>query len=61
MKKEVARALVDGLAPKRDRYDALMADRAEIDRVLKEGAEKARAIAIPLMDRVRRANGKLAD
>jgi tryptophanyl-tRNA synthetase len=61
VKKEVVRALVEGLAPKRERYDALMDDRAEIDRVLHEGAEKARAIASPLMDRVRRAIGKLPD
>jgi hypothetical protein len=39
----------------------LMTDRAQIDRLLQEGAEKARAIAIPLMNRVRRAIGKLAD
>jgi tryptophanyl-tRNA synthetase len=61
VKKEVARALVEGLAPKRERYDALMAGRAEIDRVLHEGAQKARAIAIPLMDKVRRAIGKVSE
>jgi tryptophanyl-tRNA synthetase len=61
VKKEVARALVDGLAPQRERYHDLMANRAMIDGVLREGAEKARAIAIPLMDDVRRAIGKLAD
>jgi tryptophanyl-tRNA synthetase len=61
VKKEVARALAEGLAPQRERYDALMADRREIDRVLREGAEKARAIAVPLMDKVRRAIGKLAE
>jgi len=41
----------------RSRYEELMADRNEIDRILAEGARKARAIASPLLENVRRAIG----
>lgn len=41
----------------REKYDALMADRTQIDRILKKGAEKARAIAGPLLADVRKAIG----
>ena len=34
-----------------------MNDRAEIDRLLKQGAERARNQAAPFMDRVRKAFG----
>lgn len=50
--------LVDAfVADGRARYDALMADRKQIDRILSEGAEKARAIATPLLNNVRKAIG----
>ncbi len=45
--------VVDGRA----RYDELMANREQIDRILAEGAEKARAIAKPLLGQVREAIG----
>jgi len=45
------------LAEPRRRYETLMAEPAQIDRLLAEGAEKARAIAKPVMERVRRAIG----
>jgi tryptophanyl-tRNA synthetase len=35
----------------------LLADPGEIDRVLKSGASRARAIAAPVMDEVKRAVG----
>ncbi|HLU66202.1 MAG TPA: tryptophan--tRNA ligase, partial [Kofleriaceae bacterium] len=49
--------LDDHLREPRARYDELMADRARIDRLLDEGAERARAVARPVMDRVRAATG----
>ncbi len=35
----------------------LVADRAEMDRILRDGADRARAIAVPIMDEVRRIVG----
>ena len=45
------------IAPMRARYDALIADPAAIEAVLKEGADKARQLAAPLMVRLRQAVG----
>ncbi len=45
------------IAPMRERYDALVNDPAQIERTLKAGAEKARAIATPFMGRLRHAVG----
>ncbi len=45
------------LTPIRARYDAIMADPAGLDRVLAQGAEKARAIASRTIARVRKAVG----
>jgi tryptophanyl-tRNA synthetase len=58
-KASVADALIELLAPVRDRYDALAADPAEVNRQLDRGAEKARAIAGPVLERIRRAVGLL--
>lgn len=41
----------------RERYNELLADRDGIDRILMNGAEEARAIAIPIIERVRQAIG----
>ncbi|MBU2643786.1 tryptophan--tRNA ligase [bacterium] len=50
--------LVDAfVAEGRSRYDELMADRKQIDQILKEGAEKARSIAKPLLQKVRESIG----
>jgi tryptophanyl-tRNA synthetase len=50
--------LLDGqIKDKRERYDELMADKSYIDKVLKEGAEKARAIACETVLRLRKAMG----
>lgn len=50
--------LVDALVSDgRSKYEELMANRDEIDRILAEGARKARAIAGPLLTRVRSAIG----
>lgn len=45
------------IAPAREEYDRLIADPAHIESVLKAGADKARAVASPLMDRIRSAIG----
>jgi tryptophanyl-tRNA synthetase len=44
-KEDVGRAVAEHLAPVRERYAALRADQAELERILARGAEKARAIA----------------
>ncbi|HEY0885812.1 MAG TPA: tryptophan--tRNA ligase [Ramlibacter sp.] len=49
---------IDGeIAPMRERYEALIANPARIERILKAGAEKARAIATPFMAELRHAVG----
>ncbi len=49
---------IDGeIAPMRERYEALVADPARIERILQAGAEKARAIATPFMAELRHAVG----
>jgi tryptophanyl-tRNA synthetase len=45
------------LAPARERYDELMADTAQIDRILADGAARARRQARATLDRVRAAIG----
>ena len=45
------------IAPMRSVYDDLMRDPAQIERTLRNGAEKARAVATPFTARVRRAVG----
>ncbi len=50
--------LVDNfLAEGRARYDELMTDKNQIDMILAEGAKKARSIAKPLLEKVRKAIG----
>jgi tryptophanyl-tRNA synthetase len=58
-KQELFDVLEAELAPKRERFLALRADEAGLDRVLAEGAERARVVARQTMDRVRRAIGIL--
>jgi tryptophanyl-tRNA synthetase len=56
-KKAVAEAVVEYLAPVRERYAELRADEAELERVFAVGAEKARAIAAPIVAEVRERMG----
>jgi tryptophanyl-tRNA synthetase len=56
-KGELADLLERLLAEPRARYDALMADPAAIDALLADGAARARAVAAPVLARVRRAIG----
>ena len=49
--------MIDYLAPVRERYEELRADEAGLERILAEGAEKARAIAADTLADVREAMG----
>jgi tryptophanyl-tRNA synthetase len=56
-KEDLYAALEAELGPLRARYEELLADEAGLDRVLAEGAAKAREVARATMGRVRRAVG----
>ncbi len=56
-KQAVADAVVEYLAPVRERYEELRADEPGLERTLEEGAQKARAIAADTLKDVRRAMG----
>jgi tryptophanyl-tRNA synthetase len=56
-KEDLYLALEAELGPLRARYESLLADPDALDRVLAEGAERARAVAQGTMERVRRAVG----
>ena len=52
-KKDLAEVVVDALAPIRERTEKLLADEAELDRLLATGAAKAHTLAAATMTRVR--------
>ena len=56
LKADVTEAVIEGLRPIRERFERLIADPAEIDRILSIGASQARAVADPkvrvVMERV---------
>ena len=56
-KQAVADAVVEYLRPVRERYEELRGDEAGLERILEQGAEKARAIAAETMVDVREAMG----
>ena len=56
-KQAVAEAVIEYLAPVRERYHALRGDEPELERILEAGADKARAIAVETLDDVRQAMG----
>ncbi len=56
-KQAVADAVVDYLAPVRERYEQLRADEGELERIMAAGADKARAIAADTLADVRAAMG----
>ncbi len=57
LKQAVADAVVEFLAPVRERYAELRPDQAALEEVLAAGAEKARAIAAPTVAEVRERMG----
>lgn len=56
-KRDLGDLVVEKLAPLRERYQGIMADPAGLDAVMKRGADRARAIADPVLSRVKRAAG----
>ncbi|MER6100140.1 tryptophan--tRNA ligase [Streptomyces sp. NPDC001728] len=59
LKRDTADAVVELLRPVRKRHAGLAADPGHVDRVLRDGAERARGTARPLVDRAYRAIGLL--
>ena len=56
-KDELAERIVEYLRPFRERRTEALADRGELERLLAEGGERAREIAVPIMERARKAMG----
>ncbi len=56
-KKRLFGAIWEFFAPLRTRRAELAADAAFVERVLGDGAERARSVAAPVMERVRKAVG----
>jgi tryptophanyl-tRNA synthetase len=56
-KQRLFESVRDYFGPFRERREELLRDSAAIDRILSDGAERARAIAEPTLERVRRAVG----
>jgi tryptophanyl-tRNA synthetase len=57
LKRTVADVVVAALTPIRERHAALMRDPAELDRLLAQGAERARTVAGPKLDEMKRRMG----
>jgi tryptophanyl-tRNA synthetase len=56
-KTALAERLIESMAPIRRRFLDLKDDQARIDRVLEQGAEKARTLAAPVLDGAYKALG----
>jgi tryptophanyl-tRNA synthetase len=56
-KDELAERIVEYLRPFRERREEALADRGELERLLAEGGERAREIAVPIMEEARKAMG----
>lgn len=57
LKKRVAAVVIEALRPLQQRYHQLMADPAELDRLLARGADQARAVATPKLDEMKQIMG----
>jgi tryptophanyl-tRNA synthetase len=57
LKVATAAAVVELLRPVQERYEALRSDEAELERILERGADKARAIAAPIVEQARDVMG----
>ena len=53
-KDELAERIVEYLRPLRERREATLADRGELERILDRGAERAREIAVPIVNSAKR-------
>jgi tryptophanyl-tRNA synthetase len=56
-KQEISERIVEYLRPFRERREEVLADRGELERILASGAERAREIAVPIMEQARAAMG----
>jgi tryptophanyl-tRNA synthetase len=56
-KQALFEVIMDGFTEERTRFNALMEDPEQIDRLLKQGAEKARPTAMTVLSRLRDALG----
>jgi tryptophanyl-tRNA synthetase len=59
LKNDVAEAVVEHMAPIRERHAELMADPAELDRLMAIGAARAREIAVPVLAEAKARMGLL--
>lgn len=57
LKSRVAEVVIEELRPIREKYEEMMKDVVELDRILTRGAEHARAISGPKLDEVKRRMG----
>jgi len=57
MKQLLFEYINDRLGPARAEYERLVADPAEVERILKQGAERARSVSVPYLDKIRHAVG----
>lgn len=57
LKSEVADVVIEGLRPIRERYFQLIADPAELDRLMAIGADRARAVAEPKIQLIKERVG----
>ena len=57
LKKAVAEVVIDELAPIREKYQELMSDVGELDRLLKVGAEQAESVALPKLAEMKEKMG----
>jgi tryptophanyl-tRNA synthetase len=57
LKKELAELILDHFAEARAKFDKLIDDKPYLDKILLEGAEKARQIGIPYLKAARKATG----
>ncbi len=57
LKREVAEVIIETLRPVRERYQTLVANRAELDVILEEGAERARSVAEPKIQSIKQKVG----
>lgn len=60
LKRDVADAVVELLRPVQERHAELVGDPAEVEKVLRQGAGRARGLARPVVDRAYEAIGLLA-
>ncbi len=56
-KEELFNVMDAALKDKREKYKALMADKSQIDELLKRGAERAREKSVPFLKQIRKAMG----